>query len=59
MEKFGNLDIRNLDTEKVERWQSALLKSGNPATANRKLACLKQMMTKAVDWNMTSEDMLK
>jgi integrase len=59
VEKFGNLDIRNLDTERVERWQSILLKSGKPATANRKLACLKHMMTKAVDWNMASEDMLK
>ena len=59
VEKFGNLNIRNLDTEKVERWQSTLLKSGKPATANRKLACLKHMMTKAVDWNMASEDMLK
>lgn len=58
-EKFGNLYIRNIDTRKVERWQTTLLKTSKPATANRKLACLKHMMTKAVDWNMASEDMLK
>ncbi len=58
-EKFGHLYIRNIDTRKVERWQSTLLKTSKPATANRKLACLKHMMTKAVDWNMASEDMLK
>lgn len=39
--------------------EGKLLKSRKPATANRKLACLKHMMTKAVDWNMASEEMLK
>jgi len=59
VEVFGNMDLRDLDTKKVEKWQSKLLKTRKPATVNRKLACLKHMLTKAIDWNMASEETLK
>ena len=59
VEEFGNLDINDLNIMIVEQWQTRLLKVRTPATANRKLACLKHMLTKAVDWNMASEETLK
>jgi integrase len=59
VEEFGNLDINDLNIMIVEQWQTRLLKVRTPATANRKLACLKHMLSKAVDWNMASEETLK
>lgn len=59
VEEFGNLDIKELNTIIVEQWQSRLLKKSRPATVNRKLACLKQMLTKAVDWDWATEETLK
>lgn len=59
VERFGNLNVSNLDTRTVERWQTELLLIRKPSTVNRTLACLKHMMTKAVDWKMASEETLK
>lgn len=59
MEKFGDLNIDDLNTRIVEQWQTKLLKKYKPATVNRRLACLKNMYTKAVDWEMASEATLK
>lgn len=59
VEVFGNLDINELNIMIVEHWQTKLLKVRKPATVNRKLACLKHMLTKAVDWNMATEETLK
>ncbi len=42
----------------VEQWQARLLKVHTPATVDRNLAGLKHMFTKAVDWNMASEETL-
>jgi len=59
VEEFGNLNVKDLDTMIVERYQSKYLRTRKPATANRMLACLKHMLTKAVDWNMANEETLK
>jgi len=59
VEEFGNLNVKDLDTMIVERYQGKYLRTRKPATANRMLACLKHMMTKAVDWNMANEETLK
>jgi integrase len=59
VEEFGNLYVKDLDTMLVERYQGKYLRTRKPATANRMLACLKHMLTKAVDWNMANEETLK
>ncbi len=59
VEEFGNLNLNEINTFLVEKWRNRLLKTCQPATANRKLACLKHMFTKAVDWDMATEVTLK
>ena len=57
---FGNFPLRRFNTMLVEQFQSGKLNDGNkPATCNRLLATLKHMFTKAVDWNMVEEEVLK
>jgi hypothetical protein len=43
----------------IERYQGKILSTHKPATTNRLIACLKHMITKAVDWEMASEDTLR
>ena len=57
--EFGNLKVRDLNIMIVERYQTRHLSTRKPATTNRMLACLKHMLTKAVDWDMASEETLK
>ncbi len=59
VEEFGNLNVRDLNTMIVERYQTKHLSTRKPATTNRMMACLKHMLTKAVDWGMASEETLK
>ncbi len=59
VERFGHLRLRDLNTKIIEQWQTELLKSRKPATVNRKLACLKHMVNKGVQWEMVSEYTLK
>ena len=70
---FGTLKLNNFNLALVEGWQSRKLsenrperKKGNgelpplkPASVNRALACLKHMFTKALDWEMISDDVFK
>jgi integrase len=70
---FALMKLNNLTLSVVEGWQSRKLsekrperKKGNgelpplkPASVNRALACLKHMFTKALDWDMISEDVFK
>ena len=57
---FGNIPLRRFGTMLVEQFQSGKLNAGKkPATCNRLLATLKHMFTKAVDWNMVEEEVLK
>lgn len=73
VKEFGQVKLCNFNLAMVETWQArrlseprpALKKGGapllpvKPATVNRVLACLKHMFTKALDWEMVSEDVYK
>lgn len=60
IEKFGNYPIDLFNTMLVEQFQTERLNKGNkPATTNRLIATLKHMFTKAVDWEMVEESVLK
>jgi len=59
-EKFGNSPLPSITTHEIDKYQSEILASGKaPATANRYIACLKHMMTKADEWKWISEGTLK
>jgi integrase len=58
--EYGNLPLRHFNTRIVEEYQSKVLSEGKaPATANRHLATLKHMFTKAIEWEMVEEEALK
>src|SRR5262249_2871798 len=55
----GACCVQNLTVQMVEEYQSQMLESGKaPATVNRHVACLKHMLTKAVEWEMVQEGVL-
>jgi integrase len=57
---FTDIPLSQFTAQNIEECQSKMLQKGNmPATANRSLAVLKHMFTKATEWNMVSEDVLK
>lgn len=56
---FGDLPLDCFNTRCVEEWQTSILEENKPATVNRKLATLKHMFTKAVEWDMATEEILK
>jgi len=57
---FGRFPLISFTTLDVERFVAAMLASGKkPATVNRHLATLKHMFTKAEEWEMVSEQVLK
>jgi integrase len=70
-ERFGSLPLRSFDTRMIEGYQSERLQAGKPkphtdevkankpATINRHIATLKHMFTKAVEWDMVEEEVLK
>ena len=51
--------MRSFNTRLVEEWQTERLSINKPSTANRMLATLKHMFTKAVEWEMVEEETLK
>ncbi|MDD2737044.1 MAG: hypothetical protein PHF56_24175 [Desulfuromonadaceae bacterium] len=67
--EFGNLPLKNFTTQLLEKYQTRLLTTNRPAlkgtdtprepiaqaTVNRRLATIKAMFTKALDWNMVNE----
>ncbi len=71
--EFGWVKLSRFTLAMVEGWQSRKLSEERPpmkgkkeprppykpASVNRGLACLKHMFTKAVDWEMVSEDVAK
>jgi len=58
--EFGITPLRRFGTRLVEEYQSRMLTAGKkPATANRHLATLKHAFTKAVEWEMIEEEVLK
>jgi integrase len=57
---FGSIPLRQFNSMLLEQYQTERLQKGNkPATANRLLATLKHMFTKAVEWEMVEEATLK
>lgn len=57
---FGQYPLRRFDSRLLEHYQSDMLVKGKKnATANRHLATIKHMFTKAVEWDMVEEDVLK
>ncbi len=57
---FGNLPLRRFNSMLVEQYQTERMQKGNkPATVNRLVATLKHMFTKAVEWEMVEEYVLK
>tara|TARA_B100000315_G_scaffold139863_1_gene128902 strand:+ start:421 stop:1515 length:1095 start_codon:yes stop_codon:yes gene_type:complete len=58
--KFGNYPLNSFNTRIIEKLQTDILLDGKkPATANRYLATIKHMFTKAVEWEMENEETLK
>jgi len=58
--EFGNCPLRQFTTRLIEELQTRLLSKGRkPATANRYLATIKHMFTKAVEWDMVEEEAAK
>jgi integrase len=66
---FGNLPLKNFTTQLLEKYQTRLLTTKRTplkgtttprepiaqATVNRRIATIKAMFTKALDWNMVNE----
>lgn len=58
--KFGNFSLNSFNARIIEKYQSDILLKGNkPSTANRHLATIKHMFSKAVQWDMAYEEILK
>lgn len=59
IKEFGALRLSQINIFRVETYQSKLLKDGlKPATVNRRIATLKHMISKAVDWKLTPDNTL-
>lgn len=57
---YDHLPLRRFNTMMIEQMQTERLQRNNkPATVNRHLATLKHMFTKAVEWDMVEEEILK
>jgi integrase len=54
-DKFGYLPLRSFNIKLLEQYQTELLKTKAPATANRYLRLIQHMFTKAEDWSMVEE----
>lgn len=53
VEKFGDMNLAELDTHTVEQLQTEILQKGRePATVNRITSVISHMFTKAKDWKM-------
>ncbi len=58
--RFANINLLQLRTKAIDRYQSDLLKEGlKPSSTNRIMAALKHMITKAVEWEMATEETLR
>jgi len=60
IEAFGRLELKDFTTRTVELYYRGFTDSGRTiSTANRYLQTLKAMFTKAVEWELVEEDVLK
>ena len=55
---FGNCPLKKISPMFIEQWQTKRLAINKPATVNRLLATLKHMFTKAVEWDLATEENL-
>lgn len=59
-ETFGNVPFRRFNSMILEQFQTDKLNMGKkPATVNRLIASISRMFTKAVEWDMVEEELLK
>lgn len=59
-EIYGNVPLRRFTSMMLEQFQTDKLNMGRkPATVNRLIATLSHMFTKAVEWDMVEEEILK
>jgi len=56
---FGNCQLSSFTTRIIEQYQTEKLSTCKPATVNRLLATIKHMFTKAVEWELVSEEALR
>ena len=56
---FGSCHLSSFTSRLVEQYQTKKLETCKPATVHRLLATLKHMFTKAVEWEMVNEEILK
>ncbi|MBI3585424.1 MAG: site-specific integrase [Nitrospinae bacterium] len=57
---FADFQLTDFTTHSIETYQSLRLQKGNkPATVNRLITNVKHMFTKAYEWELVGEDMLK
>ncbi len=59
LEVFGNNPLNSISSYLIEQYQTKKLATCKPATVNRLIATLKHMVTKAVEWEMASEEIIK
>ncbi|MFN3467978.1 MAG: hypothetical protein ACK4WF_09810, partial [Candidatus Brocadiales bacterium] len=59
VETFGSLLLRKFSTRILEQYQVERLKINKPGGVNRLMGVLRNMFTKAVEWEMVSEDILR
>lgn len=57
--EFGHLKLSQLNSYLIERYQTKLLKTLKPATVNRRISVLKHMISKAADWNMIGDTVVR
>lgn len=58
--EFGHYPLRSFTTKLLEHYQTERLNIGNkPASVNRYVATIKHMFTKAVEWEMVEDSVLK
>lgn len=56
---FKAQPLQSFNTRVIDQFQNTRLEYNKPATVNRLLATLKHMFTKAVEWDMVSDEVLK
>lgn len=60
LKEYCNIPLKHFSVRLVEEFQAKIIAKGNkPATSNRYLSTLKAMFTKAVEWEMADEEILK
>lgn len=58
-ERFGGMLLDEITPLDIEKYKSARRKLVGPATVNKELACFKTMFSKAVIWNLATENPVK